>query len=430
MSSSRLRSGRKRNMEASVEPATPKGVPVTQQAVSSDISGFQLSGNQVNEILRRLDMLERERASVTAGRTISVSPVPQVVPLDKEIFRRLDALERERSSIATGSTISDPSITQAVPSVTTNNTICARSVAQVIPREDSLIGSSSRQALSTVSEREMPFLIHSTVTKPTFNGRNETNPMRFMDKLKKYINSVKGQDRAIDIATECVTGIALRRLELYSRTWESFADFERDFQKTFWGNKQQEQARYKLIHSSWCPKSEMTMSEHFAAQIDTVRSLTIPLSESDIVNSVMRHFPVGVQRLWFTQKLEATIPSAADFLSNIEDNVVEDSNEVAAVNSVRGKGRGRGNFTRVNSMNFAQTSRGSNYRRNQSRGRYNYRGNRRGNVPAIKWEWSKGGTTISNETNSASTQVPKQQISSANQGNEQSSSEIASAVRQ
>lgn len=224
-----------------------------------------------------------------------------------EIVKRLDTLERDR----VGNSSTEDVI---IPELRTNTSLLQSQLSNNSTDNTSIASGSNNAGIA--------YIIQPIVAKPTFSGRDDLNPMRFIKKLKSYINAINGHGRALEIALECLTGSALKILGVHSEKWECLSDFERDFQKAFWGDSQQERAKYKLINSAWNPRVGISMSEHFAEQIESVKFLTIPLSETEMVNCVIKHFPVDVQKLWFTRKVEATISSAADFLTGLEQNVV------------------------------------------------------------------------------------------------------------
>lgn len=184
-------------------------------------------------------------------------------------------------------------------------------------------GSASTTSILAPSETRNLYVVQPSVTKPSFDGKPFTNPITFLKRLKKYIRAVNGSDRELDIALSCITGHARKVMDLYSKGWITFADFEKDFRSTYWTEQIQESVRYKLIHSVYSKDSGMTMSEHFAEQAESMQSLTIAFSERDLVNSIMRHFAIDIQRLWFTRTDEVSIASGANFLRSLEQNIIE-----------------------------------------------------------------------------------------------------------
>lgn len=196
------------------------------------------------------------------------------------------------------------------------------------------------------SETRNLYVIQPSVAKPSFDGKPFANPIAFLKRLKKYIREVNGQDREIDIALGCITGHARKLMEMYSRRWNTFSDFEDDFRRTYWTEQIQESVRYRLINTVYTSESAISMSEHFAEYVESMQSLTISFSERDLVNSIMRHYPLDVQRLWFTRAEEPTIMKGANFLRSIEQNVVVGQREIGRYARERGNNQ-RGRYSRT-----------------------------------------------------------------------------------
>lgn len=363
--------------------------------------GFQMISEQIEKMFNRITALEQERTNMSTASESTVSAPQATSPL---ISRNNDTI------------INSPNIenTISIPQTNDNLTPC---VNNLIDNTSIASGSNSGNI----------FIVRPAIDKPVFSGRGDTNPMKFLKRFKRYVDSVNGHSRITEIATSCLTGTALKLLEIFSDNWDTLADFERDFQKTFWGQRQQERAKYKFTNSFWNPSSGTTMSEHFAEQIDSVRFLTIPLSECEMVNGVMRHFPTDIQRLWFTKKDIVTIARGVEFLSDMEQNVIYSNEEQWTLDKTnRSSGnRGRGSFKRgINYINVAPAHRGrSSHRgRGQYRGRNNYGGNRGRSLPAIKFE--RASTVSSSVTDRVGSEVGSSdrplssQTESSNPGNE------------
>lgn len=166
------------------------------------------------------------------------------------------------------------------------------------------------------------YIVKPTVDRPLFSGRDDVNPMRFIKKLKGYISSINAGDREVQVITQCLTGSALKVLEVYSDEWTCFEEFERDFLKIYWNHSKQETIKYQLVHRTWDPTKTLTMSEHFSQEWGKIEGLTIPCSEIELVNTIIRHFPPGIQQLWFsTMRREISRLEAIEFLRGLEQNV-------------------------------------------------------------------------------------------------------------
>ncbi|PZC76249.1 hypothetical protein B5X24_HaOG204855 [Helicoverpa armigera] len=142
----------------------------------------------------------------------------------------------------------------------------------------------------------------------------------------------KSTERALDINTGSLTGSAQSIMELYSESWKSFDDFKKDLLDVFWGSREGERAKSRLLDSTWNPNGGSTMEEYFAGLVDLVKNLRLPLEESEVVGHIIRHFPQDIQIAWFANRGTSTCEDGIKFLRNIEKNVrrqpvnVDDSN--------------------------------------------------------------------------------------------------------
>lgn len=335
----------------------------------------------------------------------------------KEVLKRLSALESATASTQGSSTSSS-----------------GHYAVNTLGQDTAATGSDSYERRAN-----NVYVIQPTIEKPNFNGKGDHNPMRFLKRLKRYINSIGAQDRAIDIATDCLSGPALKILELNSKSWVTIEDFETDFRRSYWGDQHQEAARHRLMSTTFDASRKLTMCEHFADQVDTVSSLTIPWSERDIVNCVMRHYPTDVQQLWFTRVGEVTMLTASEFLRNLEQNVLHRtptgmighsnsggyndrgrSNNRRGSNYIRGNARAASIEATPNYFNYG-SARGRGRGFGRGRGRAIMRGGYNGrSFPAIKWEAastsraSGNGPTLNNVANSRLSQSTPSEVGQGN----------------
>lgn len=189
--------------------------------------------------------------------------------------------------------------------------------------EPSTINTSSESGPSIAIGNSNPmgvYFLGAAPERPKFSG-GKANPNKFLKQLERYIKSINGQNQALDIAIGSLTGSAQKILELYSDNWNSFEDFRKDLLDVFWGSREREVAKNRLIDSTWSPSSGTTMEEYFAEVVDLVKDLQMPLNESEIVGYIMRHYPQDVQIAWFANRAPSNYKSGLEFLRNIEKNV-------------------------------------------------------------------------------------------------------------
>lgn len=261
---------------------------------------------------------------------------------------------------------------QSKESTTSSREISGESIGTIVGGSTTSLVSEENNAIPSTARNI--YVVQPTVNKPIFDGKPMTNPIAFLKRLKKYIKSLNAHDREVDIALECVTGHARKVMELYSKGWATFADFETDFRRHYWTEQIQESVRYRLINAAYSGDSGVTLSEHFAEQAESMQSLTIAFSERDLVNSIMRHYSVDIQQLWFTRADEPTIMNGAEFLRSLEQNVVH-KQRTNTIGDVQGNVR-RERFVR-RPMAATMSAGIWQNRRGQSRGR-GYRQGRAG----------------------------------------------------
>uniref|UniRef100_A0A2A4JAD9 RNA-directed DNA polymerase n=1 Tax=Heliothis virescens TaxID=7102 RepID=A0A2A4JAD9_HELVI len=187
-----------------------------------------------------------------------------------------------------------------------------------------IIGGTSNESILTVENNASSsvgvYFLGSAPERPKFSG-GTMNPNKFLKQLQRYIKSIKAEDRALDIAIGSLTGSAQRIMELYSDNWNTFEDFKKDLLEVFWGSRERELAKSRLLDSTWNPNGGSTMEEYFAELVDLVKDLRLPLEESEVVGYIIRHFPQDVQIAWFANRDTSTFKAGIEFLRNIEKNV-------------------------------------------------------------------------------------------------------------
>ena len=258
----------------------------------------------------------------------------------------------------------------------------------------------------TISEQPTYVLLNSC-DRPKFTGELGKNPIRFLNSLRSYIKTTNSQNRALEIAKQCLSGGALSILSIYKDKWKTLDDFENSVKEIYWDLTAQERAKSELGRSVYDYRAKISMVQHFCDQFATVEATTIAFSDSEKVNIIMKQFPLWVQRLWFSRQIEVTTISAVNFLRGLENNLT-DRGEVGPRRDNRFVARRQVN-TIVRSQRGGNTRRGRGGRFNRnyiSREKLlvtnttrNFNGRNIRAVPAIQFERSEGNTTSSNGEN-------------------------------
>lgn len=184
-------------------------------------------------------------------------------------------------------------------------------------------GESSMTArpIKAVSKTKNVFVMKPVMEQPKFNGSKGQDPVRFIDRLKRYIECVEAGDKAIEIALECLSGPPQKFMESQKKQWTNLVDFTKDFLDMYWGEYEQEEAKDKLMNTIWTPNKGLTMQEHYSEQLDGVSQFTIPLTESDLVKIIMRQYPEDIQWFWLAKGCPLTTLQTVRFLKDMEKRV-------------------------------------------------------------------------------------------------------------
>lgn len=333
-------------------------------------------------------------------------------------------------------------IMQRIDKIESNSSIASSSTTEIrtIHHTDESSTIPEVEAVKTTNV----FVMKPVIDQPKYDGLSGLSPVRFIDRLRRYIKYVNAGEKSIEIALECLSGAPQKIMELYKEKWVNLEDFINDFLGVYWGTTEQENAKIKLMNTTWYPNRGVTMEEHFAQQMDNVKQLTIPLTESDIVKSIMHHFPEDIQRLWFTREESATALRAIKFLRDIEKNVmvhkgrtgfttqrVDNRETIRDFHAGRGVGRGRQTFYNQNRLDSTAKTMQANVldSSTRGRGRGNFRGNslRERNPIGIYYDYNENTNwvheTDMNPTSEATNQNKDLQSNASNPSNDSSSTQ-------
>ena len=156
-------------------------------------------------------------------------------------------------------------------------------------------------------------LIQQSMDKPKFTGK-ELNPVQFLKKFHLYAANAQWSDAQMLIGVRgCLTDSAAAWAELMEAQWVRFEDFVMDFNARYWSDEIQCTVRGKLESDRWQRKGHPEMATHFVEYVIMAKALTPPLTESQIVSTVMKHFPFSVQTGWMSPG-NKTVSETMDYL--------------------------------------------------------------------------------------------------------------------
>ncbi|KAJ2937658.1 hypothetical protein O0L34_g19335 [Tuta absoluta] len=145
------------------------------------------------------------------------------------------------------------------------------------------------------------------------------HPVTFLEELETYLKkALKEGQGEVELILECLKGVARDWARVYSKRWSNLNDFKRDFLATFWGEKEQNELRRKIVHGTWDRQNSPSMLNYFLGITGKAQMLSHQIPENQMVSDVIRHFPRHVQQVWFTLQKENII-EAAEFLRGMDE---------------------------------------------------------------------------------------------------------------
>ncbi|XP_054260151.1 uncharacterized protein LOC128984808 [Macrosteles quadrilineatus] len=137
---------------------------------------------------------------------------------------------------------------------------------------------------------------------PKFTGRAH-NPKEFLNKLQKYYcrNLVRQspttdpKEFLIDTIEMSLGGSASRWFSLIKSNINTWDEFESMFLMKFWSQSVQRGIRHRLENERYRPGGKLTRSEYFIERVITLKSMSPPLTDEEIITLLSDHFSELIQ---------------------------------------------------------------------------------------------------------------------------------------
>lgn len=219
--------------------------------------------------------------------------------------------------------ITVPTTTLTTPSTSTTTTLISNDgINPSLPHSDMNI-------TKTTSEFELKQILwaltkqNSMVTKqPSFKGELYENPVIFLNKLEEYGKSWSiPDDCLLKLSLECLTGSAKTWTAIYRNDWKIYIDFKRDFLNTFWTKEKQREIKHKIENDRYNTNNGKSMLAHFSKYVNLASFLEPKLSDEELLNSLVRHYPTNIQINWLAREGKS-LKSFANYLLQ-GDSVVQ-----------------------------------------------------------------------------------------------------------
>src|SRR5436190_13932404 len=168
---------------------------------------------------------------------------------------------------------------------------------------------------------------------PKFNGKL-TNPQGYLEKIKRSYENYKkyrygGQE---DKNKECLHEVISDSMEKSASQWwqlnkekvTNWLSFEQIFLEKYWNKEIQNHLKQKIELERFRPGGYLNRTDYFLERILILKAMTPPLSETDIIDILAKHYEEVIQTARRVQNLN-TITSFETFLQREDMQEIQKS---------------------------------------------------------------------------------------------------------
>lgn len=172
-----------------------------------------------------------------------------------------------------------------------------------------------------------------------FYPNTKMHPMLFLKKLNKmFCDAGVPDDNKVGLAISCLRGIAADWALIKEDLFSCYRDFETAFIDKFWGVEKQRNLVLELNYGQF---EGNCRADYFLNLVSQARFLSQPLPTGKLIDMLVKHFPVEIQRGIITNGLHS-IDEVESFLRKIDETF--ESSQVDSRPRYRPPGN-RGNFS-------------------------------------------------------------------------------------
>lgn len=139
------------------------------------------------------------------------------------------------------------------------------------------------------------------INPPKFHGKTQ-NPKEFLSKLKRFyernVDNQKSNDESehlLDVIEQCLDHHASKWFELVKYQIKNWTDFEAMFLNKYWSHEVQRGIKQRIDVEKYRQDGRLSRAEYFIEKVLTLRSITPPLTDEEIVIILSDHFSELVQ---------------------------------------------------------------------------------------------------------------------------------------
>jgi hypothetical protein len=166
-------------------------------------------------------------------------------------------------------------------------------------------------------------LNHSDFPLPLFDDGADVNPVNHLKQLKEFMR-LRGvpKEFQLPLAYKSITRTLGRQwVETIQNSMSNYESFRTAFLKTWWSDSQQSLVKCSLYQGKYNRQSNLSSSGYFLKYATLASYLQPHISDSEFVEAIRFHFPVGIQKIMLSTQLR-TVNETFHLLKRLE--VLED----------------------------------------------------------------------------------------------------------
>jgi hypothetical protein len=151
------------------------------------------------------------------------------------------------------------------------------------------------------------YLNHSDFPLPLFDDGTDMNPVYHLKQLEEFMKLRRVQKEfQLPLAYKSITGtLGKQWVETIHKNINDYESFKEAFLKTWWSDSQQNLVKCNLYQGKYHRQDNLSLSGYFLKYATLASYLQPRISDSEFVEAIRFHFPVGIQKVMLSTQVRS-----------------------------------------------------------------------------------------------------------------------------
>jgi hypothetical protein len=276
----------------------------TAQELLKEISASQ---SHISEVNLKIREIETKLLTTNDGDCVADACSPQT---------------EGRSALTTNHAVSNNNPTD-VSNQDCNSVNCSCGAGNCVMCVREGMNAGSEHAKSVKNPIASSYLNHSDFPLPLFDDSTDVNPVYHLKQLEEFMRlRCVPKEFQLTLAYKSITGtLGKQWVETIQNSMSDYESFRAAFLKTWWSDSHQSLVKCSLYQGKYNRQSNLSLSGYFLKYATLASYLQPRISDSEFVQIITFHFPVGIQKIMLSTQLR-TVNDTLHLLKRLE--VLED----------------------------------------------------------------------------------------------------------